>query len=376
MLKRLLYTILLTAVCIACASCTKPGQPSSTQSGLTPSDTHSSSVTLTPVTEIVFELDWSNDNDVSYDTLLGAIQKNPELKLIRADNTTLTSDQYIKLCKANKNVTLELVAKVKFEKLTIDLTTSEIDISKAEISDKAAFDELMSVIPEGHKIIMCDCNYTNEEMAALREKHSHLDFAWKLYLGEKWTLRTDDEAFSVMIYNYNYTRMTSKDIEILKYCTNMKALDLGHQAITDLSVFSTLTELRVLILADNKVSDLTPLSSLKKLEYLELFVNRISDLSPLAECTSLIDLNFGFNRSIKDISCIYSLDKIERLWLPTTGVSESQYDEIKASFPNAKIVFKDVDSVSSGWRTHPRFKPMRAMFLNNKYDENFASYKE
>ena len=71
---------------------------------------------------------------------------------------------------------------------------------------------------------------------------------------------------------------------MLKYCTDLRALDIGHQAITDLSVIGEhLTELRVLIIADNKVTDLTPLSNLRHLHYLEFFVNRVSDLSPLAE---------------------------------------------------------------------------------------------
>ena len=179
-----------------------------------------------------------------------------------------------------------------------------------------------------------------------------------------------------MIRAWDYTRMKNEDIEVLKYCTELRALDIGHQAVTDISVLSGLTELRVLIIADNKITDLTPLKNLKKLEYLEFFMNKVTDLTPLAECTELIDLNFGWNYKIADLTPIYSLKKIERLWLPTTAVKEEQHEEIIAAFPNAKIIFKDVDSTSSGWREHPRYKPMRNMFKYNKYDENFASYKE
>jgi len=174
-----------------------------------------------------------------------------------------------------------------------------------------------------------------------------------------------------MIYDDNYTRLTSEDIEVLRYCTNMYALDLGHQAITDLSVIGEMKDLRVLILADNKITDLTPLANLKNLQYLELFVNRISDLSPLVSCTELVDLNFGWN-SVWDVSAIYSLPKIERLWLPTNPASNSKRDEISAAFPNAQIVFEDENSISSGWRTHERYFSMRGMFNNNKYDENFV----
>ena len=359
----------------ALLSCTDIITPATTQSVNTPSETHLPTDTAATIPSMLTELDVSSDATVTYDKLLDAIRTYPALKVIRADAATLTSDEYIALCNEKNKSTLELYAKIKYDNVILDLTTEEMAITNATITDKEHFDTLLSYLPSGSKMYLADCNYTNDELAALREKHTRITLAWKLYLGEKWTLRTDDEAFSVMIYNYNYTRMTSENIRVLEYTTNLKALDIGHQAVTDLTSIGKLTELRVLILADNKVSDLTPLSNLKKLEYLELFVNRISDLSPISECTSLIDLNFGWNRSITDISCIYNLDKIERLWLPTTGVASSKRDDIKAAFPNAKIIFEDVDSVSSGWRTHPRYKPMRAMFTNNKYDENFANYK-
>ncbi len=335
-----------------------------------------STVTQTENTapEFPTDIDLSDVGELTYSYLLRCFKETPLLRRINAPQLTLTSNEYQNLCAVNPSA--ELITKISFETAVLDLSANEVDISNSEISDKAAFDSLLSCLPSGIKLVMSDCGYSNEQMAALREKYPELDFAWKLYLGEKWTLRTDDEAFSVMIYDYDYTRMTSADIEVLKYCTNMHALDLGHQAITDLSVLGTLSELRILILADNKVSDLTPLKNLKKLEYLELFVNRVSDVSPLSECTELVDLNIGWNRSIKDISAIYSLSKIERLWLPTTGIKADKHSEITDNFPNAKIIFADVDSISSGWRTHPRYRPMRATFTNNKYDPNFTSYKE
>ncbi|MBR2432505.1 MAG: leucine-rich repeat domain-containing protein [Clostridia bacterium] len=319
------------------------------------------------------EADLDSLPEKSYETALELVSKLPDLKKLRAKSLTLSSEEYLSLCDLNEN--LSIISKIDFEGEIIDLSADEIDISEHKVSDKKAFSRILSRIDKPTKLVMCDCGYTNEEMQALRDEYPTLEFAWRIYMG-KWSLRTDDEAFSVMIYNYNYTRMTSEDISVLRYCTNMYALDLGHQAITDLSILEELPELRVLILADNKISDLTPISKLEKLEYLELFVNRIEDVSPLAECKNLVDLNIGWNRQIKDISSIYSLDKIERLWLPTTAAATSKQAEIISAFPDAKIIFSDVDSVSSGWRTHPRYKPMRAMFTNNKYDENFTSYKE
>lgn len=324
-------------------------------------------VTDTVITEVIIE----EGKTATFDELNTYVKQYPNLETLKGTNVTLTDDEYISLCEANPN--LKVITKVDFEGYVIDLSQNEVDLSEKRITDKAKFDSLLSHIPSGIKFVMCDCGYTDEEMGALRDKYTELDFAWRIYMG-KWSLRTDDEAFSVMIYDDNYVRLTSEDIEVLRYCTNMYALDLGHQALTDLSVIGDMTSLRVLILADNKITDVTPLSKLSNLQYLELFVNRISDLSPLASCTELVDLNFGWN-SVYDLSSIYSLEKIERLWLPTTKVSADKRAEISENFKDAQIVFEDVNSISSGWRTHERYFSMRGMFTNNKYDPNFVKDK-
>jgi hypothetical protein len=251
------------------------------------------------------------------------------------------------------------------------MTAAEIDVCGNAVTDKEAFELVVSKLADGTKLIMCGCNYTNEEMGALLEKYQSIDFVWDIYLG-KWSLCTDANAFSVMIYaSDTYDRLTSEDIKVLEYCTNLYALDLGHQDITDLTTIGKLTDLRVLILADNKITDLTPLSNLKNLQYLELFVNSITDISPLAACTELVDLNFGWNR-VYDMSGIYSLPKIERLWLPTNPVAGTKQDEIREAFPEATIIFADENSVSSGWRTHPRYFSMRDMFTYNEYYPDFV----
>ena len=46
-------------------------------------------------------------------------------------------------------------------------------------------------------------------------------------------------------------------------------------------------------------------------------------------------------------------------------------EEVIENFPEAKIVFSDPNSISSGWRTHERYFSMRGMFKNNKYDPDF-----
>lgn len=306
--------------------------------------------------------------EVPYNTLYNYVKENPGLGKLSSPETTISAAEYVSLCEMNPSA--EITVKVDYQGIVIDPALDEVDFSENIIADKALFAKVLDRFPKKMKFVMCDCGYTNEEMGALRETYPGHEFAWRIYMGE-WDLRTDDEAFSVMIVDDDHVRLKSEDIEVLRYCTNLYALDLGHQELTDLTVIGELTDLRVLILADNLITDVSPLANLKNLQYLELFVNRISDLTPIAECTELVDLNFGWN-AIFDISCIYSLEKIERLWLPHTYIYTGRWDEVKAEFPGAQIVFEDKDSISSGWRTHERYFLMRGMFNMNKYNPDFV----
>lgn len=301
--------------------------------------------------------------------LMEYMRRFPNLELMDTGSSVVSPKDYIEICKINPRT--KVTSRVMFEDTLLDLCEDELDISGKIISDKELFEKLVSVIPDGKKLIMCDCGYSNTEMEQLRATYPEKDFVWRLYLG-KWNLRTDDEAFGVEIYaSDRYKKLTSEDIEVLKYCTNLYALDLGHQDITDISVIGGLTKLRILILVDNRISDIRPLSNLTNLQYLELFVNDIIDITPLAPCTELVDLNFGWNY-VYDMTYLYRHSKLERIWLPDNRIDESRFDEIRSVFPNAKIVFEDKDSVSSGWRTHERYYKLLGIFRSRKYDFSFV----
>ena len=163
---------------------------------------------------------------------------------------------------------------------------------------------------------------------------------------------------------------------MLKYCTDLRALDIGHQAVTDISVIGDyLPELRILILADNRISDLTPLSKLKHLHYLEFFVNRVSDLSPLAECRELVDLNISYNYRISDITPLLDLPLLERLWLESCPISDEKVDILRERYPNSKIIKYGKGSVDQGWRSHPRYRAMIEMYHKKNFiSELFSRY--
>ncbi len=241
-------------------------------------------------------------------------------------------------------------------------------------------EELKKVLPllqRAKKIIMCDCYLSNEEMAKLRDECPDVKIVWRVYMGQRWSLRTDQVAFSVLIYTYNYRFMVTEDIQVLKYCTDLQALDLGHQTISDISVIGDyLTELRLLILADNNLTDLSPLAKLPHLHYLEFFVNNVTDLTPLASCKQLVDLNISYNHNLSDITPLLNLPKLERLWMESTAVSQADVDLLRATYPNATIINYGQGSIDQGWRVHERYYAMMDMWLNHtdRLAEEFAKY--
>ena len=259
----------------------------------------------------------------------------------------------------------------------VDSMTETMDLNNKYMVGH--LDELRRVMPLFHnlkKVEMCDTSLSNEELAALRTEFPDVKIVWRIYMG-KWSLKTDVVAFSVLIYTYNYRPMVTADIQVLKYCTDLRALDLGHQAIADISVIGDyLTELRLLILADNMLTDLSPLAKLPHLHYLEFFVNNVTDLTPLASCTQLVDLNISYNHNITDITPLLHLPKLERLWLESTAVPEESVQLLRAAYPNATIINYGKGSIDQGWRTHERYTAMMDMWLNHPYSigEEFTKY--
>lgn len=319
------------------------------------------------------ELDLSGAN-IEYGAFSEQLKRLPLLKKVSLYGTEISEDDQAALFSGFPDIRFSWDVDILGQKY--DSETEDLDLSG---NKKLTVDTVRQKLPLMRgvtRIDLSDINATNEELAALREEFPDVKVVWKLYMG-KWSLKTDAVAFSVLIYHYDYTRLTSKDIEVLKYCTDLQALDLGHQSISDISVIGEyLKDLRILILADNRLNDLTPVSNLKHLHYIELFVNRpLTDVSPLGECKELVDINISHLYSIKDISALLDFPQLERLWIEHTAVSAKDINLLKETYPNTKIVVEGYGSVDQGWRTHPRYKAMIDMFNKTDYiSEEFSKY--
>ena len=111
------------------------------------------------------------------------------------------------------------------------------------------------------------------------------------------------------------------DVAPLTALTQVEYLWLQENAISDVSLLSNLTQLRDLHLNNNAISDISALAGLKQLRILSLYNNSIPDITPLAGLTRLLSLQLSGNPAT-DIAPLARLAKLKTLDIGNTGISD------------------------------------------------------
>lgn len=250
----------------------------------------------------------------------------------------------------------------------VDTSSMELDLSGSAPEDLQGFSQALGCFPRLSKVVLCNCkSISNQQMEALCEAHPDIEFIWTVYFGT-WSLRTDALAFSTLNSN-DSKRYSSEVFSVLRYCTKLRALDLGHNVITDISFLEAMPDLKILILADNDIVDISPLAKCKKLEYIELFMNEIVDFSPLSGLDRLLDLNLCHNKAV-DASPLKSLTQLERLWLSyNREMPESETAAVQEALPNCLCNFTIFYSTHGNWRGHERYAVVKYIFDHGVYLE-------
>lgn len=246
--------------------------------------------------------------------------------------------------------------------ITVNSLASEIDISGAPVDDLAKLEDIMVRLPNVERVIMSDCGISNEDMDALNRRHEDIRFIWTVQVSYWFRLRTDVTRFIPVKRGY---LLNDDQLYNLRYCTDMVALDLGHNKITNIDFVAYMPHLRYLIFADTRVSDLTPLSNLKELVYLELFMTSPQDYSPLLGCTALEDLNLCYTRAPGDVDVIAQMTWLKRLWWKHNQwhtVNYADQERLREALPNTVMDFNKGSSTGNGWRQGYLYYEMRDYF--------------
>ncbi len=254
------------------------------------------------------------------------------------------------------------------------LSDSVLNLSHMPMDDEGqlAF-KVAKLMPNLTTLDMDSCGVSNERMAEMRDTLPEVNVIWRIWFGptSRYSVRTDVER--ILASNPGIGGdITHENIDALKYCTKVKFLDLGHNTTLDTIDFVRyMPDLEAAILAMNCWSDLTPLENCEKLNYLEIQTGAVNDLRPLAKLKNLRHLNICYDFALHDISPLYELTQLERLWIGCyTPIPAEQVEQMKKCAPNCEIDTDVIDPTSGTWRylgedeygfmqLAPRYKQLR-----------------
>ena len=296
------------------------------------------------------------------DTLCDNLFRFPALERIDLSGCGLTAEQIKAVRSASGAVTvyeLELFGK------TVSTDALELDFSgiRMGLSGAAVIEEALGEFPLLEKVVLCDCGISNEDMAALNDRHENVRFVWRVYFSG-FSLRTDDTNFIAARVRNDFP-IYSNDLEVLKYCPDLQALDLGHKNITHLNFLRYVPHLKYLILVENDVNDITPIGELQELTYLEMFWTKCEDISPLQNCKALTDLNISYIycRPAKCLETLVNMPQLERLWYCGNNLNAEQLEELQTALPDTEMYLAaHGEPTGSTWREHPHYFEMRDFF--------------
>lgn len=262
------------------------------------------------------ELDLSHltsDQVGSAANALGRMADLTFVQLMNGDRSNLTVSDVKTLVDAAPGVNFHYTFSLFGQTIATDDETVTFQKLKLTEEDVPALRAALGIMTGCNAFILDDCGLDYDRMAQIREEFPGTELVWRLNVGRRSILTNAQSLWAVGSF-------TDEECANLRYCRDMKYLDLGHNTeLTDLSFVGQLPELKVLIASGSLVSDLSGFENCKKLEFLELaYCGKLSDLTPLAGCENLKNLNVSHTK-VSDLSPLDGLP-LERFFCVFTAV--------------------------------------------------------
>lgn len=270
---------------------------------------------------------------------------------------------------------------------TLKSTDTSVVLGEDSVSDIDKFITQLNHLPLLKRIDMCECALPESSMEKLCNAFPDRKFIWVVKFGSKdiryWTLRTDATIFSTLNPSGGTPFDQDDFAPLFKYCTDLVALDLGHNSITDISSITNLKKLKFLILADNQISDISPLSELHDLEFLEIWSNSIKDVSPLTLLNNLKDIDLA-NNFVSDLTPLYAMTDLRSIRLDNglstakvqrNPLSYDQLNQLGRALPDCHIEHLTPDGFPF-YRNTPRYLGMKMAFTNYEKVISFNGYND
>ena len=290
----------------------------------------------------------------------------PAVEEVILSGSPLTVDQYQTLAEEYPEIVFHCDLEIGENIFSTGL--SEIDLSGQTISAEEV-EAMIPLFPKLTKLILSDCGIDDETMDALNRHYPDIQIVWTVMVGHV-PVRTDSIIFYPAAID-QFHLPSNDEMQKLRYCTELVAIDIGHSDATDCSWLAYTPHVKYLILADTNISDISPLAGLKELVYAELFNTDIQDYTPLLECTKLQDLNIG--ETYGEIEPLTKMTWLHNLqWHPIQDhpVLGPQAEALKEQLPDTNITLKTRrKNIGGPWRMLPNYYLFRELLGGGFYNQ-------
>lgn len=202
----------------------------------------------------------------------------------------------------------------------------------------------LDILPHCTYFKLENCGIDYDILASIRDDYPNTKVVWRVDFGGQYSLLTDEETLRTVYGVYN------SHADILKYCTSLKYIDMGHNPeLTDISFIEYMPDLEIVILSGASMTDLDAFANHEKLEWLELAnCYALNDISALESCSNLRFLNICFSK-VTDLTPIENLP-LERFLYLTPKVDQETRTAFEENHPDCWVRFTGSDPYSLGWR--------------------------
>lgn len=226
---------------------------------------------------------------------------------------------------------------------TADERVEYLDVSIGN-SGEAQIRAALDIMPRCTYFKLENCGLDNEVLASIRDDYPNTKIVWRVNFGGQYSLLTDETTLRT-VYG-----VENSHNEILKYCTGIKYIDMGHNTtLTDISFASYMPDLEILILSGASVTNVDALANCKNLVFLEMAnCYALEDISGLKNCEKLRFLNIGFSK-VSDLTPIQDLP-LERFVYLGPKIDKETQTAFEESHPDCWVRFTGSNPLSLGWK--------------------------
>lgn len=307
--------------------------------------------------------------------------------------------------------------------LTADLTS--VDFSRIAIGSAGELEAVLPYMPDLRSVDVTGCGIPHEQMAALSERWSEIQFTWTVNLGGV-DIRTDMTEFDI---SGHYVGDAALVDSVLPYFPNLKkvimcgcgigneemdalnrkyedikiiwSVQLGDemQVRTDITTFIPVkynvwmedddtynlrycTDLIAIDMGHMDICNIDFVAYMPHLKYLLLCDSQVNSLEPLRGLQELMYLEIFLTKvtdyspllacpALEDLNISWTygyyepltkMTQLKRLWWGGTGHGYYEAEQLNRHLPNTQLVLYDGDSTGSGWRQHKHYYEMRDLF--------------